>query len=183
MRLRWRQQECRSQPPWSHLASHQRQFPLQQRAASRPTGDRTGRVDHTRATGITRNGARAGTTATQHPVGCRRSAGRHLRTGPHLQAGIHRQAGHRRQAGSGLVPDHFSTCCTPCAVHSLRPEPASLGAGSGVDCRIPMIAQQFGSSSLTTAYFATVHGRCADSKVSTRWLPPKDIARVDSGDN
>jgi hypothetical protein len=46
-----------------------------------------------------------------------------------------------------------------------------------------MIAQQFGSSSLTTAYFATVHGRCADSKVSARWLQTEDIARIDSGDN
>jgi len=107
--LRWRQQECRSQPPWSPLPSRQRQPPLQQRAVSRPTGDRTGRGDQTRATGITRNGARAGTTATQHPVGYRRSAGRHLRTGPRLQAGTRRQAGHRHPPGSGLVPDHFST--------------------------------------------------------------------------
>jgi hypothetical protein len=46
-----------------------------------------------------------------------------------------------------------------------------------------MIAQQFGSSSLTTAYFATVRGRCAVSKVSGRWPQPADIARIDSGDN
>ena len=96
----------------------------------RPTGDHTAPVDHTRATGITRSGVPAGTTATRRPAGHPRSAGRRHRTGSHPPGGIPHPAGRRRQDGSDLAPDRFSICSTRCVARRPSSGPARFWAGS-----------------------------------------------------
>jgi hypothetical protein len=124
---RWRQPEFRSRRRLPSLPSRRQPYPRRHRVVMRPTGDPTAATGRIRATGITRSGDLAGTTATRRPAGYRLSAGHRRLTGSRPPAGIPRQAGRPRQGGSDPAPDRFSICSTRCAARRTRSEPTHTG--------------------------------------------------------